>query len=107
MNNTMMNEPDTHMEKNDTIEDGYEIDLDKIDIPYIPDYPDWKRGLKWGLTASIPLSLAVFLISASVSLSKNGVTKLILSELFQAFVIFIMFFLLIGSIGAFRPQNYR
>lgn len=102
-----MNELDNHIDKNDSIANDYEIDLDKIEIPYIPDYPDWKRGLKWGLTASIPFSLAVFLISASVSLSKTGVSKLILSELFQAFVIFIMFFLLIGSIGAFRPQNYR
>ena len=35
-------------------------DLDNIQLPEFdyPEYPDWKRGLKWGLCVGIPLFVA-------------------------------------------------
>ena len=68
----------------------------------IPDYPDWKRGMTWGLSCGILivlLSLLVFLIgdgSYWERLLKYG--WMVLCFAFAVFII-------VGAIGAFRPQD--
>ncbi len=87
--------------------DENDIDLDKIKITVIPDYPDWKRGLKFGLFCGIPLSLSGFIIPVSSNINQSGFLHIFISKLFFVAVIFIMMFVFFGAIGAFRPQKYR
>lgn len=67
-----------------------------------PDYPDWKRGTKWGLSIGILivlLSLLILLIgegSYRSRLAEYGWTAL--GFAFTAFFV-------VGAIGAFRPQG--
>ncbi len=68
----------------------------------IPDYPDWKRGMKWGLSIGIfivLLSLLVFLIGDGSYLER--LLKYGWMALCFAFAVFII----VGAIGAFRPQD--
>ena len=68
----------------------------------IPDYPDWKRGMMWGLSIGILivlLSLLVLLIGEGSYWSR--LLKYGWMALCFAFAVFII----VGAIGAFRPQD--
>ena len=61
----------------------------QIEAVNIPDYPDWKRGLRWGLSAGIEFGRRVI---------EYGWTVVVIA---------LVVFLTVGAIGAFRPQNLR
>jgi hypothetical protein len=75
-------------------------ELDDIQLPEFdyPEYPNWKRGLKWGLCVGIPVALPALLLLVFRSES-------LWVKIFYALMIFIMSFLVVGSIGAFRPDS--
>jgi hypothetical protein len=62
-----------------------------------PEYPNWNRGLKWGLCAGIPFALPALLLLIFRS-------EALLIKIFYVLAIFITSFLIVGSIGAFRPD---
>ncbi|MFA6101786.1 MAG: hypothetical protein WCV67_01755 [Victivallaceae bacterium] len=72
---------------------------DDIQLPEFdyPEYPNWKRGLKWGLYAGIPVSLPA--LSLLVFRSEP-----LLVKIFYVLIIVVLTFLIVGSIGAFRPD---
>ena len=72
---------------------------DDIQLPEFdyPEYPDWKRGLKWGLCVGIPVGLPA--LSLLVFRSDP-----LLVKIFYVLIIVVSTFLIVGSIGAFRPD---
>lgn len=62
-----------------------------------PEYPNWKRGLKWGLGAGGPLALPPLALLAFNSASWPA-------KACYALAILAVSFLIAGSIGAFRPD---
>ena len=75
-------------------------DLDNIQLPEFdyPEYPDWKRGLKWGLCVGIPAGLPGFVLFIFKEPS-------LLAKIFYVLMIFITSFLVVGSLGAVRPDS--
>ncbi len=73
--------------------------LENIVLPEFdyPEYPNWQRGLKWGLCAGIPLALPSLALLVFRS-------EPLLVKIFYVLAVFITSFLVIGSIGAFRPD---
>jgi UDP-N-acetylmuramyl pentapeptide phosphotransferase/UDP-N-acetylglucosamine-1-phosphate transferase len=68
----------------------------------IPDYPDWKRGMKWGLLIGILIvlvSLLAFLIG------DGSYWERLLKYGWQVLCFAFVVFLIVGAIGAFRPQD--
>jgi hypothetical protein len=76
-----------------------EPDPDKIVLPEFdyPEYPNWRRGLKWGLCGGIPLALPS--LSMLVFLSQPLLIKIL-----YVLAVFVTCFLVVGSVGAFRPD---
>lgn len=68
------------------------------DVYNIPDYPDWKRGWKWGLPSGIIAGaiVALFLLSCGRLLQLGWSAALF------AFAVF----LVVWAVGAFRPQKF-
>jgi len=73
--------------------------LRKIAAVDVPDYPDWKRGWKWGLASGILTALVLFFFA----FLGGGVARFWGSALGVA----VFMFLTVGAIGAFRPRNDR
>lgn len=73
---------------------------DDIQLPEFdyPEYPDWNRGLKWGVWIGIPMALPALMLLFFRS-------EPVLVRIFYVIMIFIASFLIVGSIGAFRPDN--
>ena len=74
-------------------------DLDNIQLPEFdyPEYPNWSRGLKWGLYIGIPLASPALLLLVFRS-------ETLLVKIFYVMMVYLASFLIIGSIGAFRPD---
>lgn len=73
--------------------------LRQVEAVDIPDYPDWKRGWRWGLSAGITTGILIALVLlAGGRLLDYGWT---------AAAIAAAVLLVVGAIGACRPQNPR
>jgi hypothetical protein len=68
----------------------------------IPDYPDWKRGMKWGLS----IGIFIVLLSLLVLLIGDGsYWERLLKYGWMALCFAFAVFIIVGAIGAFRPQD--
>ena len=78
----------------------------QIEAVDIPDYPDWKRGLRWGLSAGITVGILVALfLLVSGRIEEFG--RRVIEYGWTVVVIALVVFFTVGAIGAFRPQNLR
>ncbi len=78
----------------------------QIEAVNIPDYPDWKRGLRWGLSAGITVGILVALfLLVSGRIEEFG--RRVIEYGWTVVVIALVVFFTVGAIGAFRPQNLR
>lgn len=78
----------------------------QIEAVDIPDYPDWKRGVRWGLSAGITVGILVALfLLVSGRIEEFG--RRVIEYGWTVVVIALVVFLTVGAIGAFRPQNLR
>ena len=70
------------------------------------DYPDWKRGWRWGLAAGVTAGIfvALFLLVGG-RIEHFG--RRVLEYGWTVLAIALIVFLAVGAIGAFRPQNMR
>jgi len=74
----------------------------RIAAVHIPDYPDWKRGLKWGLAAGtflVLLSLLILLIGEGTYWSR------LVRYGWMGLCFAAALFIIVGAVGAFRPQD--
>ena len=72
----------------------------------IRDYPDWKRGVRWGLSAGITVGILVALfLLVSGRIEEFG--RRVIEYGWTVVVIALVVFFTVGAIGAFRPQNLR
>ena len=78
----------------------------QIEAVDIPDYPDWKRGVRWGLSAGITVGILVALfLLVSGRIEVFGRRVIVYG--WTVVVIALVVFFTVGAIGAFRPQNLR
>ena len=78
----------------------------QIEAVDIPDYPDWKRGLRWGLSAGITVGILVALfLLVSGRIEEFG--RRVIEYGWTVVVIALVVFFTVGAIGTFRPQNLR
>lgn len=71
--------------------------LRQVEAVDIPDYPDWKKGRRWGLTAGVAAGILIVLfLLVCGRLAQYGWT---------AAIIAITVFLVVWAIGSFRPQK--
>lgn len=73
--------------------------LRQVEAVDIPDYPNWKRGWRWGLFSGIAAGILI-----ALSLLAGG---RMLEYGWMAVAIAVGVFLAVGAIGAFRPQNLQ
>ena len=80
--------------------------LRQVEAVDVPDYPDWKRGWRWGLAAGVSAGvlIALFLL---VGGKIGNFGKRLLEYGWTAAAIAFAVFLVVWAIGAFRPQNLR
>ncbi len=70
----------------------------------VPDYPDWSRGWKWGLFSGAFTAFIIFLvifISGPLASFWQRLQGYGFGSLGIAFAVF----LIVGAVGAFRPDN--
>ena len=80
--------------------------LRQVEAVDIPDYPDWKRGWRWGLAAGVTAGIfvALFLLVGG-RIEHFG--RRVLEYGWTVLAIALIVFRAVGAIGAFRPQNMR
>ena len=70
----------------------------------IPDYPDYRRGLRWGGIVGV-LALAALIVFIVLSGQSNDIAGRLLRHGWTALAVGGVMFLLVGAIGAFRPPK--
>ena len=78
--------------------------LRQVEAVDIPDYPDWKKGRRWGLTAGVAVGILIVLfLLVCGRLEPFG--RRLAQYGWTAAIIAITVFLVVWAIGSFRPQK--
>ena len=80
----------------------------ELSVANLPDYPNWKRGIIWGIATGIIFAIIPWIIPdaiLSAKILKADKLPYWFNDFGASVGIFIVVFLIVGVVGAFRPQK--
>ncbi|MDR0932677.1 MAG: hypothetical protein LBM70_06635 [Victivallales bacterium] len=78
--------------------------LEQIAKVDIPDYPDWKRGWRWGITSAI-VSVIIIALFFFTFAEWSNIGNYVRNYGLSVAVLIAIISLLLWTFGAFRPQK--